>query len=749
MPTGASCDQLSAVGRSTPEATDKGTQRVALVVGDWVVDEYWLLARHYSDTSSYTGYDHYRVASRREDRITQLCGAGHVAHILHQLFKEDGEPFRLVGIGSWHRDDEEHLRHLVHSYGNDECQAGRSQFRLKATFCASPSACLDMHSVHPEGPTTRAIRTYTLVGGKLDQMARIDWEERSTHRDEPTLPTSLPDGVSTIVVHDLGKGSVSKELVSDLRRRCPDAQWYVRAKSKTPEWLDAIDTPELYVVGPEVVAPHNPFNGWIAHDAVAREALDFLDDLPGRAAVVLSERRELIARFGTGPGRECVWGLSTLKEPAESQIGWASAAMAALVYELALSGHPQQLARAVEAAIAEADARVTLPSALAAPRKAGTLSRPRVIDEPVSWDDEKRAWDDAYSGDGVIRTERGPELQLWRAERQIPGYIACIREKQELLLALAQRLRAFGRNAEKPLGILLRADPGAGKTSLAKAIAKAFDFAIIRTDITQLLHREELLDLFDEITTRQAHDPRLRLLVFVDEINASIDSTPVYSSFLAPLEEGTYARRGRAFFLRPCVFLFAGTNLPGQHPEVEKLSDFESRLEMTLQIDYKTLSANVLEAEGQHGKPAFEQAARLELVYLGARMIENAFPDVTEVSRDLLRWLHDLPMDAPNSRRIRRTMTGLRNVQYSHVTTQNLPEQLADIWGSSKMPTLPRTDSNEFVRLVALPPPATLLEQSVRSSPADVDLSKEERSAQTHTSSSTVGAPRGTVRNSV
>ena len=50
-----------------------------LVVGDWVVDENWILAKHNSETSSHIGQAHFRsLVDQVDSQILSLCGAGNV-----------------------------------------------------------------------------------------------------------------------------------------------------------------------------------------------------------------------------------------------------------------------------------------------------------------------------------------------------------------------------------------------------------------------------------------------------------------------------------------------------------------------------------------------------------------------------------------------------------------------------------------------------------------------------------------------
>ena len=69
--------------------TEQGSDRLCniLIVGDWFVDEYWFLVRHYSDISSHIGPLHYRIASKPREYVKNLCGAGLVAQVLYRLKK--------------------------------------------------------------------------------------------------------------------------------------------------------------------------------------------------------------------------------------------------------------------------------------------------------------------------------------------------------------------------------------------------------------------------------------------------------------------------------------------------------------------------------------------------------------------------------------------------------------------------------------------------------------------------------------
>jgi hypothetical protein len=58
-----------------------------LVVGDWFVDEHWVMGVHRSATSSRTGHAHYRALHNMSSTVQSFCGAGLTASLLYQVKK--------------------------------------------------------------------------------------------------------------------------------------------------------------------------------------------------------------------------------------------------------------------------------------------------------------------------------------------------------------------------------------------------------------------------------------------------------------------------------------------------------------------------------------------------------------------------------------------------------------------------------------------------------------------------------------
>jgi hypothetical protein len=639
-----------------------------LIVGDWVVDEYWFLVRHHSDISSHTGFFHYRLSTQRNDTVSDLCSAGHVARVLYQLRSEGSDVYKLFGLGAWHQTDTELIRHLVHARTKKDCAAAAATYRLTPDYCDDVSKDIELVTLQPESSTNRAIRQYHQEDGELKQINRVDWElersEQGASVEWSKLQLPKPNQVSGIVIHDLAKGVITEGLITKLRKQYPKAAWYVRSKSINPTWLKQIEgSLELLVIGPEVAALLNPWDTWLAHDRITIQALDIIKTLPGKNVVLLSDRREVIGKLNAA--KNCMTARSMVKPTPITQLGWPSAFFAALVHRMhdKNSGlNDEDVITAMDWADKYGGVPVTQGG------KADGIPPPRPNVHIGPWRKEATDWKQAMENCGIIKEKNGElRLDVWRGSTYLPGYVACIKQKREIITRIGKNLRAFnqGDTQVRSMSIMLQADPGAGKTFLAKSLAGAFGYSFLRYDVTQMIGRDELLDLFDTLATMQANEKK-NILVFVDEINALVDRGHLYGAFLAPLEDSVYVRRGKIFSLKPCVWVFAGTRLDDEDLEAgEKLSDFKSRVTMIEKIDYTSLNS-----DGTDTKLLTDQA-RLEQVYLGATMIGKHFSDVKEVSKEILEWFHRQDPSKEPARKIRKHVASLRNVQYGKITRVN------------------------------------------------------------------------------
>ena len=172
-------------------------------------------------------------------------------------------------------------------------------------------------------------------------------------------------------------------------------------------------------------------------------------------------------------------------------------------------------------------------------------------------------------------------IELGRGCIELTDYVCLAPAKRQLLASLISTIKAFDpRHAVRSAAALLLAKPGSGKTQLAKSLGKSLELRVLSYNVTAMTRREDLLLCFDQIATTQFAYRNEKLLIFVDEINASIENHHVYDAFLAPLEDGYYVRAGNKFHIRPCIWLFVGTKDLIDIKNTSKGSDFVSRMSL-------------------------------------------------------------------------------------------------------------------------------------------------------------------------
>ena len=321
--------------------TSGNAKTTIIVVGDWVVDEYWFLVDHDSDTSSHIGREHFRLSNPRDSRMRELCGAGHVARVLYELGGRSGK-YDLIGLGNWDKDDKALLLQLFE--GSNEVSRPSFTFRLEARDGQDP-ANIQLFPLNTNLGTTRVIRLYRDGELRKEQLSRIDWEppaagtENGTNKDS-RLPKFEHHENVIIVVYDLGKGAVNPACVKALRKRFPDAPWYVRSKlakadrADIPEWLPEVqDRVRLMVIGPDVVAAQGPVGGLLVHRQISRESLEILRKHKGTVAI-LSDQHQFLARLGGDENPWLVAGEAVRSEKPIAQVGWSSAVFGALVHAM-------------------------------------------------------------------------------------------------------------------------------------------------------------------------------------------------------------------------------------------------------------------------------------------------------------------------------------------------------------------------------------------------------------------------------
>lgn len=262
---------------AAPPSDSSPSKRYILVVGDWVIDDYWMTGEHRSLTASRVGSLHLRALATPECCTALLAGAGRVANLLHVASATCLLPnTHIVGVGLWFRDDSEYLTKF---FGSTPGVHGWSPFRLHRT----PSSTIadltlvnlaDVLEIPRESHgTNRVVRVLQQRGRDLRLNGRVDWEARPSFlahghsgwinsENSPKLAEKWDDFVTinpaetgAVVIKDLGKGVVTDSLIQFLARKYPNSPWYVSTKHFSPQWLGYLNdlNVELYII-PEIAA---------------------------------------------------------------------------------------------------------------------------------------------------------------------------------------------------------------------------------------------------------------------------------------------------------------------------------------------------------------------------------------------------------------------------------------------------------------------------------------------------------------
>ena len=557
------------------------------------------------------------------------------------------------------------------------------------------------------------------------QPVAFDWNKIKFNNDcffelglgENKGKKTINDKNMVIMVKDLLKGAVDKKIISQLVKEFPRARWYVSTKQWMPSWIDELKKVDLrlffvpQVAAKQAIQKEGELSCWLtSENRPSFEALKELDSLKNTFTeegkntspliVVMPERPEnelsLIARapHPEGNGASCIILNQDGDKSSQVAMGIQSiffpslcASMETIFSQSSAIDHQRKVLpfSLNHALISTSDWVKAERERILNPRgwnpdpnnwkqKPSQLNLSE-FEEAVNdydknqypfWRSELANWNSATNihTHGIITIGAKKQLQLWRSSVEIEGYVCLDSYKRRSLKKLVQGLRYFSKKPQYHTAGMLVAKPGSGKTFLIEKLAAITNLEPILFNITHLSSRAELTKWFDAIQATQSSNPNKKHLVFIDEINAEIDNGgKLYSSFLSPLEDGTYVREGQLMTLSPCAWIFAGTVEPKE--DGYKGSDFESRLTLG------TVTLNRDQYAPDENKT--RQILDLEQIYVGANLLRRIYPDVRYVSKYVLEAFRALPQNI-QIRDIKHFVRNFHDIQYGCVTSANVPK---------------------------------------------------------------------------
>jgi ATPase family associated with various cellular activities (AAA) len=662
-----------------------------LVVGDWVIDEHWLVGVHRSRTSTRVGHVHYRSIQNLHSSVMALCGAGRTAGILYRAQAHAQRAYNLIGIGIWHPDDTEYLRTML----DPGAVSGRTPHQINLRYETSENppmlGNLAAQNVDTVPGTTKVIRLYQQTGSTIKLVERIDWELNAPENgwysvDDLNRNSALKNILAAtkpnaIVVQDFLKGVVSSDLVGFLVQQLPGADWFLSSKSFDPPWREKIPTEHIRLIEIPEAAMQNAvdakeLDAWLTRQGTPSKAaltmLDHLGEKFFKATLVLVPNEHTVLAHRRRNPSEKEGSLWVNRAPEASPIGLPMASVCFAAFTANMLRTPQQrLSTLVDLSLSFTESwRAFMRGRLEAPMDWDPLKEPRldlaatetsrtIHSEELRWTDDLNRWNAGYKDKnlGVITEDGKQYIELWRAMTLVKNYICIARSKRKVLRQILDELEAFKREERSARSCMIVAAPGSGKSLLAQLLAEDHALHFLEFNITQMISKGDLLDCFDLILTTQFENPGKRLLVFVDEIDAYVAGEPIYDAFLGPLERGVYRRAGKTFPIKPCFWLFAGTADPRLKAEDRKGNDFVSRLTL------KPVVMKVNETDSW----------QLENVYLGVALLRVEFPDVREVSTEVLEVFHGLPASL-SIRELRQFVRDFVDIRSGEVRWQNVPQ---------------------------------------------------------------------------
>ncbi|MEZ5359789.1 MAG: AAA family ATPase [Candidatus Zixiibacteriota bacterium] len=460
--------------------------------------------------------------------------------------------------------------------------------------------------------TNHVIRCFEGTKGKKPRLKyRFDWASR-VEKDDLNIDKIriIENGPKAIIIEDHGMGVVNEETARGLNKVKGDStQVFVRTKKTQPIWLKEIDKIDLIVTDHHQAWHLKGHRQWDYDGELGGAALKLLADLMDKkfengqmvdrgeserviAVAVLLDNNSVLGCFRD----KCFFIKEPLDKKQQLNTGRTTTFYSSLVSQF-IQNTPET---AIEFVHYCTKARFCAYewSRLVSKRweydsgnneekninKGGKeeediyksivdkLKRiPEIISESdlgkqsnqtVIKDhrDILKYWEDSSRSKGLIKIGDSHILPMWRAKGTLSDYIVVWGEKRDAINGLITRVADFKEhpNPKQSLSCLLTAAPGWGKSFLARKLADKFDMVFLEYSIAQMPTTTAFVDCLASIASVQNRSKN-KVLIFIDEINATIEGHSVYGLLLGPLSDGGFVFEGKSYRLKPAAWIFASS----------------------------------------------------------------------------------------------------------------------------------------------------------------------------------------------
>lgn len=608
-----------------------------LIIGDWFVDENWIVTRHSAFASSHAGDIHYLgKQSNVASHMVGLCGVPAIWGVLRSYL---GAGYTVAAFGIWNTEDAEKLKCIVCKEGGEQKLRLLSPFTISGLKevakgnekCAYNDQECNFHSplinlaTASNISTNRVVRVYEGHGGGEPHISyRFDWR-LPVSSDTPCYKTLTEfvqeKDVAAVIIDDHNTGFISEGIIStvvqalDSSTQLGKAKWYVRARIEHPVWLEELSKQLKdqyvtlrvidYAVALEKKGPRVCRFG----NTLGRASLELLGEFSG-SAVYEHQEEKIINKVPIqktavlfddntviGKDSDLCYDIRELLGPRQLiNVGRTTMFFSCLVAQDILdpnSDFATHCRKAVHGAYAwskgVSDAWKRQDFNFYDYAGVGDLVKKTdlksaVILQRSGYKDAWEEWNESSKWCGILDKSGRKVLQLWRGEGAVKRYICVGGEKRNQINSLLTSISAFARqkNPKHPFNCLFVSSPGWGKSYLAKCLAKECDMSFLEFSVSQMATTRDLIDSFDSICSHQNRTDR-KVLIFLDEVNCEIEGNLAMGLLLSPIWDGSFIRDGKYYRLLPAVWIFASTaplhSLDSlANSKSNKGSDFVSRL---------------------------------------------------------------------------------------------------------------------------------------------------------------------------
>ncbi len=636
----------------------KGT---ILVIGDWFVDENWLIAKHNTYSSSHVGHSHYLSKHTEVDkRMISLCGASEILEVLRQYFKEI-DKLNIIGFGSWNTLDDDILQcTLCSDHSGEKHLTPYTIHSLRAVqvddngnrICPYKALKNDENkdcTYHPNlknlsysgkrASTNRIIRCYEGHGsGKPKLLHRIDWQLPVTKLDY-TQFDSLPEDVIAVIIEDHGKGVVNPETIKAIIAKLGDISkiaWYIRSKIESPLWMETLKENQakirINVIDHKLAKYTKGSRRWLSNKELGRASLELLGTMTGdriwvhgepepkkedvpenhteRAAIIFDDNT-----FISKDKEACYFIDTSLGSEQPISIGRTTMFFVSLIAQDLLESQGNDFGKqcymslkcgyewSKKASDAWNKGDLTLYGDY---KKAlNLISDDQKFEselQRVKKETYKLAWSDwneSSKNQGILeKKESGKKFEMWRGEGVLKDYICVGGPKRNNINELVDRISKFNDDSRPIHPFNCLLVASPGWGKSYLAKCVASHFNMNYLEFS-IAQMATTKDLIDCFDTICSFQGKTKgkTLIFIDEVNSEIEGNPAMGLLLSPIWDGSFYKDGKTYQLSPSIWMFASTS-----PTSDIINPEEGR-EINKGSDFVSrLNGPIIELDAPEGK---------------------------------------------------------------------------------------------------------------------------------------------------